>query len=239
MATTTFFASLVEFVEALTIVLAVGVTRNWRSAFAGTIAAVVALAALIFFSAPAIQKVPIEWMQLGIGAVVAIFGFRWLKKATLRSAGRIPMHDEDLEYSKEVETMKHVGVRVERFESIAMLTTFKAVFLEGFEVAFIIMTAGNVSGHFGPSVAGASAALLLVICVGFFIHRPLSRVPENSLKKTVGVMLVSFGVFWFGEGLGFHWPFEDGAIIGLALVSLIASLSVTKILRRTDPAPRT
>lgn len=226
-----FLASLVEFVEALTIVLAVGVSRNWKSAFAGTMVALLALALIIVIFGHSIQKVPITWMQLGVGAIVAIFGFKWLKKATLRSAGLIPMHDEEKEFS---ETIHALGTAKKntKLEWIAFLTAFKGVFLEGFEVAFIVITAGSVSGHFKPAFLGASLALLCVLIVGIIIHKPLSRVPENTLKKSVGIMLSAFGIFWVGEGLGMEWPMGDGFLIVLAMLFGLSSWMISESLRR-------
>ena len=231
-----FLASLVEFVEALTIILAVGTTRNWRSAFAGTFAALIALAVLIFTAGPSIQKVPIHWMQLVVGAAVAIFGLNWLRKATLRSAGLKALHDEDLEFSQQVSKLQSTEKLQSKnaFDIVAMITAFKAVFLEGFEVAFIVITAGSISGHFDSAVIGAVSALILVVIVGLFVHKPLSKVPENLMKKCVGIMLSAFGIFWLGEGLGVNWPGEDLFILVLILFFAVASVAISSTLSRRN-----
>lgn len=227
----TFFASLVEFVEALTIVLAVGTTRNWRSALWGTAFAILALTLLLVVGGPLIQHIPIRWMQLFIGALVLVFGLRWLKKATLRSAGRIPMHDEDAEFARETAAMGGGRLRSRKLDTVAFLTCFKAVFLEGFEVAFIVLTAGSISSQFWPAVFGAASALVLVLALGLILHKPLSRVPENALKRTVGIALSSFGLFWLGEGLGFEWPMGDGALFILAAAFTALSFVASRALR--------
>jgi len=234
---TSFLASLVEFIEALTIILAVGTTRSWRAALQGALAGVIALILLVSFFGNSIQRIPLHWMQLGIGSLVALFGLKWLKKATLRSAGRIPLHNEELEYSKQVEKLQASKVSpliIGEVDLIGVATTFKAVLLEGVEVVFIVVTAGNISGHLTLACVGAMAAFVLVTIVGVFLHRPLSRVPENTLKRAVGILLSSLGVFWVGEGLGYEWPQSDFSIVFLALVFWALSLTASNMLKIDD-----
>jgi Ca2+/H+ antiporter, TMEM165/GDT1 family len=234
---TSFLASLVEFIEALTIILAVGATRSWRAALQGALAGLIALILLVSFFGNSIQRIPLHWMQLGIGALVTLFGLKWLKKATLRSAGRIPLHDEELAYSRQVEKLQTSQVSplvIGEVDLIGVGTTFKAVLLEGVEVVFIVVTAGGVSGHLTLACVGAAAAFVLVTVLGVFIHRPLSRVPENTLKRAVGILLSALGVFWVGEGLGYEWPQGDFCIVFLALLFWALSLTASNMLKIDD-----
>ena len=235
-----FSASLVEFVEALTIVLAVGVSRGWRSALAGTGAGLVLLTVLVLIFGPLLSHipVPVAWLQMTIGALLLIFGLRWLRKAILRASGLIPLHDEARLYQEEVRQMKQIGQTKGRWDSIALVTSFKAVVLEGIEVVFIVVAVGATETSLLPASVGAAAALLLVALLGIMLHRPLTRVPENSLKLAVGVILSAFGLFWIGEGLGLTWPGGDvvilGFIAGLLTIALFAVGLLQKQQRRND-----
>jgi uncharacterized membrane protein len=233
-----FLASLVEFVEALTIVLAVGAIRGWRSALTGAAAGVVALAVLLILFGPALQRVPLSTLQLVIGTLLLLFGTRWLRKAILRSAGAIGMHDEALIYARET-TMLRDGAAASgtRLDVIAVATSFKAVILEGLEVVFIVIATG-AGGMLLPATLGAAAAGAIVILAGVALHRPLAAVPENTLKFSVGVLLSAFGVFWIGEGLKFPWPDADVSLIALVLGFLAISWLAVVLARRAARAGR-
>jgi uncharacterized membrane protein len=217
-----FLASLVECVEALTIVLAVGTTRGWRPALLGAGASAIFLVILVAIFGPALGRVPIATLQLIVGILLLLFGIRWLRKAILRAAGVIATHDEAKIYEKETALMRESGSGSARtsFDTIAFLACFKAVALEGLEISFTVIAIG-AGGSLLVASLGAALAAVLVILLGVALHRPLSRVPENTLKFAVGIMLTAFGVFWIGEGLGFPWPGED-----LALLAMIAALLV-------------
>jgi uncharacterized membrane protein len=229
-----FLASLVEFVEALTIILAVGTVRGWRPAMIGTLAGVGLLFVLVAVFGPALQRVPITTLQLVVGVLLLLFGMRWLRKAILRSAGILGLHDEEAIYAKETAALRAGGSAApQRFDKIAAITTFKAVVLEGLEVVFIVIATGAVGGMLIPASMGAAAAGLIVILLGLLIHKPLSRVPENTLKFIVGIMLSAFGTFWVGEGLQFGWPGNDWALLGLIAAFLITSLCGVQLARRS------
>jgi uncharacterized membrane protein len=222
-----FLSSLVEAVEALTIVLAVATVRGWRPAGLGAIAGLALLGAIVLALGPVLDAVPLRLLQLAIGVLLLLFGMRWLRKAILRAAGVIALHDETKAFAKETAELREQARRHEaRLDWLAGVASFKAVVLEGLEVVFIVIAVGAGHGLLVPASIGAIAACLLVAGVGFLIHRPLTRVPENTLKFVVGVMLSSFGVFWTGEGLGVAWPGEDLAILAfVALFALIALLA--------------
>ena len=228
-----FFASLVEVVEAFTIVLAVGTVRGWRPALIGTGAGLALLALVVIVLGPALGYVPIQALQFVIGVLLLLFGMRWLRKAILRRAGLIPLHDENLAYQHETQQL---GTDTHRLAQgpdwLAGLTAFKAVVLEGLEVVFIVIAVGAGRDLIVPASLGALAACLIVLLAGLAIHKPLARVPENTLKFVVGVMLAAFGVFWTGEGLGIHWPGQDLAILAFALTFLSAGLVLSSVIRR-------
>src|SRR6516225_2472460 len=220
--TAAFLASLVEAVEALTIVLAVASVRGWRPAGLGALAGLVLLALLVAALGPVLELVPLQLLQLTIGVLLLLFGMRWLRKAVLRSAGVIPLHDEEKAFAAETAELQEQARRKEmRLDWLAGLASFKAVLLEGLEVVFIVIAVGSGRGLLVPASIGALTACLLVVAVGFALHRPLARVPENTLKFVVGVMLSAFGVFWTGEGLGVTWPGEDLAIVAFAALFLL------------------
>lgn len=219
-----FLASMVEFVEALTIVLAVGTVRGWRPALIGTACGVGLLTLLVLGFGPALQRIPITTLQLVVGVLLLLFGMRWLRKAVLRSAGIIGMHDEEAIYAREKKELEAQGAVRTKLDWVALVTTFKAVVLEGLEVVFIVIATGAVGHMLIPASIGAAVAGVVVISLGVALHKPLARVPENTLKYAVGVILSSFGVFWVGEGLKFSWPGEDLSLLGVAGGFLVFSL---------------
>jgi uncharacterized membrane protein len=237
-----FLASLVEFVEALTIVLAVGAIRGWRSALIGAAAGVGFLALLVTLFGHALERVPLRTLQLVIGALLLLFGMRWLRKAILRSAGVIGRHDETAIYAKETEALRHGAVPPRgtrtRLDFVAFATSFKAVMLEGLEVIFIVIATG-VGGMLIPAALGAVVAGVIVILLGIALRKPLARVPENTLKFTVGILLSAFGVFWFAEGLSFPWWGEDLSLVALAAGFLLISAVAVVAARRERSAVAT
>lgn len=220
-----FLASVVEIVEAFTIILAVATLRGWRPAVLGTAAALALLAAVVLALGPVLDRVPLHALQLVIGVLLLLFGIGWLRKSALRMAGVIPLHDEEAIFAAET---AHLGEEAQRRETsldwIAGITAFKAVLLEGLEVVFIVIAVGAGRELLWPASLGALAACALVLSVGAVVHRPLSRVPENTLKFGVGVMLSAFGVFWTGEGLGVEWPGADLALFVFAALFLATGL---------------
>jgi len=230
-----FLGSLVEAIEALTIVLAVATVRGWRPAGLGAAAGLASLALIVAVLGPLLDRVPLHLLQLVIGVLLLLFGMRWLRKAILRAAGVIPVHDEAAAFAAgTAELREHRS----RLDWLAGLASFKAVLLEGLEVVFIVIAVGAGRGLLLPASAGALGACGLVAIAGFILHRPLARVPENALKFTVGVMLSAFGVFWTGEGLGVAWPGADLAIVGFAgLFLLVAALAAVAVRRPVGAAP--
>jgi uncharacterized membrane protein len=227
----------VEFVEALTIVLAVGVVRGWRSALLGSAAGVAALAALVLALGRSLTSVPMPVLQLVVGILLLMFGLRWLQKAVLRSAGIVPLHDEAEIYAKSTALLRREGeVARARLDPVALLASFKAVVLEGIEVVFIVIALGSRGQLLVPASIGAGLALLMVLALGLCLHRPLARIPENTLKFGVGVMLTAFGTFWIGEGIGLHWPGADAAILVLMVVILAVALGLVDACRRVPRA---
>jgi Ca2+/H+ antiporter, TMEM165/GDT1 family len=228
-----FLASFVEFVEALTVVLAVGTVRGWRDALGGSGAALLALLVIIAVLGPALTRIPLESVQLVVGGLLLLFGMRWLRKAILRAAGIIALHDEAEAFSKETEQLRRLGVVHDGFDKVAFTASFKITMLEGIEVVFIVVAigAGGV-GLLVPASLGALAALLLVIALGLLVHRPLASIPENTLKFMVGVLLSGFGTFWVGEGLGINWPGEDWSILGLIAGFLVVAWIAIALCRR-------
>lgn len=236
----TFLASLVEAVEALTIVLAVGVTRQWRSTLLGAFTGFVVLAILVgIFGTTIVLFVPLAALRIVIGGLLVIYGLQWTSKSILRASGAKPLHDEDLIYAREVGRLRaEAPVRTTGMDGISFTVAFKGVLLEGLEVAFIVITFGSNAGNLGAAALGAALACGLVLIVGIFVHRPLSRVPENGLKWAVGMMLISFGTFWAGEGIGVEWPAGDGTIAILLAGYIAASLGAIWAARQALSAQR-
>jgi uncharacterized membrane protein len=231
--TAAFLASLVEAVEALTIVLAVATVRGWRPAGLGALTGLVSLGLIVIALGPFLDLVPLQVLQLAIGILLLLFGMRWLRKAILRSAGVIPLHDEAKAFAAETAELREQARRHEaRLDWVAALTSFKAIVLEGLEVVFIVIAVSAGRGLLVPASAGALAACLLVAGVGLAVHRPLARVPENTLKFAVGVMLSAFGIFWTGEGLGVFWPGADFAIVAFAALFLAVGIAAAALARR-------
>jgi Ca2+/H+ antiporter, TMEM165/GDT1 family len=224
-----FGASTVEMVEALTLVVASGVTRGWRSAIEGAATAVIVLAVIVLaVGVPLIHYVPLATLRVVVGALLLVLGLSWLRKAILRASGHKALHDEDAIFaSTSAELEERPGSPVARRDSVGFAVAFKGVFLEGVEVVLIVVSLGASQHRLGIAAAAAGAAALLVMGVGLVVARQLSRVPENTIKIVVGIMLTSFGLFWVGEGTGVHWPGSDAAIIGLvALFALVTAASV-------------
>ena len=231
--TAAFLASLVEVVEAFTIVLAVATLRGWRPAALGTAGGLAVLAGIVLLLGPLLNRIPLHSLQLAIGILLLLFGMGWLRKASLRAAGIIPLHDEDAIFAAEAAQLGQHRLRQQNnLDWVAGITALKAVLLEGLEVVFIVIAVGAWRGLLMPASLGALAACALVLAAGAIIHRPLSRVPENTLKFGVGVMLSAFGVFWTGEGLGVAWPGQDLALLLFAALFLAAGLVGSTLARR-------
>ena len=232
LAISVFLACAVEAVEALTIVLAVGVTRSWRSAFIGVGAAALTLAALTAVLGPALTALPLNVLRVIVGGLLLIFGLQWLRKAVLRASGFKALHDELENYDEEVTAARAAGQVDAGFDAYSFTISFKGVLLEGLEVVFIVLTFGANQHNVGLAAVAAAVAVLVVVIAGFAVHAPLSRVPENALKFGVGVMLTSFGMFWGGEGAGADWPGGDAALLAIIPLTLAFALGLVAALRR-------
>ncbi|HUY09592.1 MAG TPA: hypothetical protein VMW80_09125 [Candidatus Dormibacteraeota bacterium] len=235
-----FGACAVEMVEALTIVLASGLTRGWRSALEGAGVAVLCLVVVVAAFGPAlIHYVPIAVLRTVVGSLLLVLGLQWLRKAILRASGHKAKHDEDVIYRREVERLSGVPRSGSGRDSIGFAISFKGVLLEGMEVVMIVLTLGLSSGHLAVAVVAAVAAVVVVTAVGVAVSRQLREVPENAMKLAVGTMLVSFGSFWGGEGVGIHWPGSDLSLLGLLAVYAALGWVAVRILERprdTSPA---
>ena len=227
-----FIACTVEAVEALTIVLAVGPTRSWRSAMIGVGAALIALAAVTAALGPALTALPINVLRGVVGGLLLVFGFQWLRKAILRASGLKALHDEDAAFAEETRAAREAGAVGPGLDGYSFLVSFKGTFLEGLEVVFIALTFGSNQKNVPLAAAAAAAAVLLVTAAGVALRAPLARVPENSLKFVVGVMLTSFGMFWGGEGVHAHWPGGDAALLVIIPAVLVFALATVASLRR-------
>jgi Ca2+/H+ antiporter, TMEM165/GDT1 family len=237
-----FGASSVEMVEALTIVVAAGVSRGWRSALEGAATAVVVLALLVgFIGVPLIHYVPIDTLRVVVGALLLVLGLAWLRKAILRASGHKAPHDEDRIYAETVAELSGDGPGGagggKSRDGVAFAVAFKGVFLEGTEVVLIVVSLGASQGRLGLAALSAGAAAVVVAGVGVLVARQLSEVPENTIKTVVGVMLTSFGVFWVGEGAGVRWPGSDLAILGLVGFFVLVTLAATAWMRSLLPVP--
>jgi len=235
-----FVASLVEFVEAFTIVLAMGMTRGWKSAIAGTVAALVALVAFTAVLGAAVTTYVSEsLMQLVVGGLLLAFGLQWLRKAVLRSSGYKALHDEEEEFAEQTAAARQAErTTVAGIDLFGFMVSFKGVFLEGVEVVFIVVTFGLTAGALEMAIGGAIVAGLIVLVLGFIFRGPLSSIPENTLKYGVGIMLAGFGSYWAIEGVGYFrdggeslaWPGDKGALIVLVLIWFLLSRVVISIL---------
>ena len=237
---TVFVACAVEAVEALTIVLAAGLTREWRSTFQGMAAALAVLAVIVAVVGPALTLVPLTGLRLVVGGLLAVFGLQWLRKAILRASGYKGLHDEGAIYARQVAAARTAtgGSRRGVRDWYAFTLSFKGVLLEGLEVVFIAITFGASQQNVGLAAAAAVAAVVVVAAVGIAVRAPLSRVPENTMKFSVGVMLTSFGVFWGAEGAGVSWPGNDAALLALVPATALVGLGYTAVLRRARVAAR-
>jgi len=234
---TVFLACLVEAVEALTIVLAAGTARDWRSSIAGSLAGLLVLVAVIAVLGPAISAIPLDGLRLFVGGLLLIFGLQWLRKAILRASGNKAFRDEALSYQVARAEIRSGPARRRVTNWYAFTLSFKGVVLEGVEVAFIVLTFGANQGSIPLAAVAATTAVLLVAMAiaGYAIRAPLSRVPENSLKFVVGVMLTAFGIFWGAEGAGAHWPGDDIALLVLIPVVALYALALVAMFRRHEP----
>jgi uncharacterized membrane protein len=236
---TVFVACAVEAVEALTIVLAAGLTRQWRSTFQGIAGALVALGAAVGTLGPTITLLPLSALRLVVGALLAIFGLQWLRKAILRATGHKALHDEASAYLREVTAARNAGAASRRglvHDWYAFTLAFKGVFLEGLEVVFIVLTFGVNQKDIPAAVIGAAAAVVLVVATGIAVRAPLAQVPENWMKFAVGIMLTSFGTFWGAEGAGVSWPGDDAALLVIAPVAVAVSLAYIALVGQQPPA---
>ena len=227
-----FLASMVECVEALTVVLAVGSVRGWRSALSGSATAVGVLLVIVLTIGRALLRVPLHVLQLTVGVLLVMFGMRWLRKAILRAAGLIALHDEEVAYAKNASALRNEATGSSGWDKVGFATAFNITMLEGTEVVFIVIAIGaGGAGMLLPASVGAVAALVVVVGLGLMVHRPLSKVPENTLKFVVGVLLSAFGTFWVGEGLRLEWPGADWSILGLILGFLGLALAAVPFCR--------
>jgi uncharacterized membrane protein len=228
-----FLACSVEMVEALTIVLAVGVTRGWRSTLIGAVVAALALMAVVAALGPALTRIPINALRAVVGGLLLVFGLQWLRKAILRASGFKALHDEAAIFERERAAARragheeHVGI-----DWYSFTVAFKGVFLEGLEVAFVVVTFGSNQHNIGLAALSAVSALVVVCLVGLVVHAPLSRVPENTMKFAVGTMLATFGMFWGSEGVGVSWPGNDAAIVGILAFVIAISFGLVALLRQ-------
>ena len=228
-----FLASAVEMVEALTIVLGVGIVRGWRSTLIGAGSALVVLGVLVAALGPALRHIPIDGLRFVVGALLLAFGLQWLRKAILRSSGYKALHDEDEAYREQQSEAAEAGhERRAGLDWYAFTVASKGVLLEGLEVVFIVIAFGTAQRNTGLAAAGAAVAAVLVVIAGVLARRPLSRVPENTIKFGVGLMLTSFGCFWAGEGIGIHWPGDEASLVGVIAFFGAASYVLVLALRR-------
>jgi uncharacterized membrane protein len=232
LAVSVFLACAVEAVEALTIVMAVGVTRSWRWALTGVGAGVAALAVIVAALGPALTALPIDALRVIVGGLLLVFGLQWLRKAVLRYAGLKALHDEDKAFAAETDAAREAARAGNGFDAYSFTIAFKGVLLEGLEVVFIVITFGASQEDIGLAAAAAAFAVAVVVLAGVLVRAPLARVPENTMKFGVGVMLTSFGIFWGTEGAGASWPGGDAALLVIIPGVALASLAMVRWLRR-------
>ena len=232
LAVSVFLACAVEAVEALTIVMAVGVTRSWRSALTGVGAATVVLAVIVAALGPALTALPINALRVIVGGLLLVFGLQWLRKAVLRYAGLKALRDEDKEFASETDAARAAARTGTGFDPYSFTIAFKGVLLEGLEVVFIVITFGASQNDIGLAAAAAAVAVALVAVAGALVRAPLARVPENTMKFGVGVMLTSFGIFWGSEGAGASWPGGDAALLVIIPGVALVALAMVRWLRR-------
>ena len=239
-----FLACVVEAVEAVTIVLAAGTARDWKSAGYGVGAGILALAVITAALGPAVTAIPLGALRLVVGGVLLIFGLQWVRKAVLRASGHKDLHDEAAIFARELAAAKAAESQT-RFsvpDWYAFTLSFKGVLLEGLEVVFIVLTFG-ANAHDVPLAALAAViAVVLVVLLGVAIKAPLARVPENTMKFVVGIMLTSFGIFWGAEGADAHWPGSDAALLVIVPCVAVYALAMVAVLKRgapksAEPAP--
>ena len=235
-----FAACAVESVEALTIVLAAGLSRGWRSALVGVAGAMAVLAAIVAALGPALTALPIDLLRVVVGGLLLIFGLHWLRRAILRASGFVAPHDEDAAFAAELAAARAVGYEPTGIDRYGFVISFKGVLLEGLEVAFIALSFGSNQHNVPLAALAALTAVLMVAVAGVAVRAPLSRVPENTLKYAVGLMLTAFGMFWGAEGAGAQWPGGDAALLALIGFALATSTVLVGALRRRHarlPAP--
>jgi uncharacterized membrane protein len=229
-----FLACAVEAVEATTIVLAAGTARDWRSAGLGAGAALGVLAVIVAALGPAVSEIPLRGLRVVVGALLLVFGLQWIRKAILRASGHKALHDEDKLYAKhlaeaQAQSARRSGIVPDWY---GFTLSFKGVLLEGLEVVFIVLTFGSNDHNIGLATIAAATAVVIIAAVGFAVKAPLARVPENTMKFVVGIMLTSFGVFWGAEGAGAHWPGSDAALLVIIPVIALYSVGLVALLRR-------
>jgi uncharacterized membrane protein len=232
LALSVFLACTVEAVEALTIVLAVGTTRSWSSAMSGVAAATLALAVIVAALGPAITSLPIDVLRVLVGGLLLTFGLQWLRKAILRASGLKAKHDESQIYEEQAAAARAAGAKTTGFDGYAFTVSFKGVLLEGLEVAFIVLTFGANQHRVPLAAAAAGLAILVVVLGGVAARAPLARVPENTMKFAVGVMLSSFGMFWGAEGAGASWPGGDASLLAIIPAMLIVAVAMVRTVSR-------
>jgi uncharacterized membrane protein len=233
-----FLASSVEFVEALTVVLALGLVRGWAGTLAGAASALGALVVVVLVAGPLLAGIPLPPVRFVLGAMMVLFGLRWLRKAILREAGVLRLHDETALFADQTAQLRALGHRGGGIDAVAFGGAFQIVMIEGLEVVFIVLAIG--SGGTGLLLAtscGALAALLLVILLGIVLHRPIANLPENRLKFAVGILLSAFGTFWTGEAIGVDWPAGDAALLALVLAYLAVAIGAISLVRRHPVTP--
>jgi uncharacterized membrane protein len=236
-----FLACTVEAVEALTIILAAGTARDWRSAFKGMAAALAVLVVIVVVLGPAVTALPLAALRLVVGGLLLVFGIGWLRKAVLRASGNKALHDEDAAYAQEVQAARAATGERRPFAGdwYAFTLSFKGVLLEGLEVVFIALTFGSNQHDIPLASVGAVAAVALVAIAGLAVRHPLSRVPENTMKFAVGVMLTSFGLFWGAEGAGAEWPGSDAALLAIIPAVLLLALAFVAVFRGAKTPAKT